>query len=383
VTAQLIDARADRHLWAENYDREMQDILALHSEVAREIAREIEVALTPAEESRLAEASPVDPEAYEAYLRGRYHFNRTSEAELEKAVGYFEQALAKDPRYAAAYSGLADSYNRLGMTLIGRPPGEMRSKAIAAASEALRIDEGLAEAHVSLGWAKFFDWDWPGAEESFRRAIALNPKYVEAHQLYSLYLVALGRFDQAIAEGKRAVELDPLSVNSQARLGQVFSYARRYDDAIRELRNALELDPNFVFALWHLGESYTQVSRYDEAITVLEKAATLSRRNPAVLGYLGCAYAKSGRDREGRELLKELTELSGTRYVSPFMLAMLDVCLEDRESAFESLEQAFAERSYLLVYLAVYPPIDSLRDDPRFRDLLRRMNFPGDARLPP
>ncbi len=158
----------------------------------------------------------------------------------------------------------------------------------------------------------------------------------------------------------------PLSVNSQARLGQVLSYARRYDDAIREFRNALELDPNFVFALWHLGEAYMQVSRYDEAITVLEKAATLSRRNPAVLAYLGCAYATSERDREARELLKELTELSGTRYISPFMLAMLDVCLEDRESAFESMEKAFAERSYLLVYLAVYPPLDSLRDDPRF-----------------
>jgi tetratricopeptide (TPR) repeat protein len=200
--------------------------------------------------------------------------------------------------------------------------------------------------------------------------------------MYSLYLLALGRFDQAIATGRRAVELDPLSVNSQARLGQVLFFARRYDDAIREFRSALELDPNFVFALWHLGDTYTQVSRYDEAITVLEKAATLSRRNPAVLGYLGCAYAKSGRDREARELLKEMTELSFTRYVSPFTLASLDACLGDRESAFESLEKSFAERSYLLVYLAVYPPLDSLRDDPRFRDLLRRMSFPGDARLP-
>jgi serine/threonine-protein kinase len=382
VTAQLIDARADRHLWAENYDRELQDILALQSDVAREIARKVQVALTPAEESRLAETRPIDPEAYEAYLRGRYHFNRTSEAELEKAVGYFERALAKEPRYAAAYSGLADSYNRLGMTLIGRPPGEMRSKAIAAASEALRIDDGLAEAHVSLGWAKFFDWDWHGAEESFLRAIALNPRYAEAHQMYSLYLLALGRFDQAIATGRRAVELDPLSVNSQARLGQVLFFARRYDDAIREFRNALELDPNFVFALWHLGDTYVQVSRYDEAISVLEKAATLSKRNPAVLGYLGCAYSKSGRDREARELLKELTQLSDTRYISPLTRAWLDACLGDREGAFESLEEAFAERSYLLVYLAVYPPLDWLRDDPRFRDLLRRMSFPGDARLP-
>ncbi len=204
VTAQLIDARADRHLWAENYDRDLQDILALHSDVAREIARKVQVALTPAEESRLAEAEarPIDPEAYEAYLRGRYYFNRTSEADLEKGVYYFERALAREPRYAAAYSGLADSYNRLGMTLIGRPPGEMRSKAIAAASEALRIDGGLAEAHVSLGWAKFFDRDWSGAEESFQRAMALNPKYAEAHQLYSLYLVALGRFDEAIADGE-------------------------------------------------------------------------------------------------------------------------------------------------------------------------------------
>jgi tetratricopeptide (TPR) repeat protein len=376
VTAQLVDARADRHLWAENYDRDLQDILALHSEVAREIAREVEVALTPAEESHLAKAHPIDPEAYEAYLRGRYHFNRTSEAELEKAVGYFERALAKEPRYAAAYSGIADSYNRLGMTLIGRPPGEMRAKAIAAASEALRIDGGLAEAHVSLGWAKFFNWEWPGAEESFLRAMALNPKYAEAHQLYSLYLVALGRFDEAIAEGRKAVELDPLSLNSQARLGQVLFYARRYDEAIQVLRNALELDPNFVFALWHLGDTYTQVSRYAEAISVLEKAVTLSERNPAVVGYLGCAYEKSGRDREARELRKELFELSETRYIPPITFAWLDACLKDRESAFEWLERAFAERSYLLAYLGVYPPIDWLREDPRYKDLLRRVSLP-------
>ncbi|HJS74515.1 MAG TPA: protein kinase [Vicinamibacteria bacterium] len=384
VTAQLVDARADRYLWAENYDRDLQDILALHSDVARQIARKVEVALTPAEESRLAEAEarPIDPEAYEAYLRGRYYFNRTSEVELEKAVDYFERALAREPAYAAAYSGLADSYNRLGMTLIGRPPGEMRAKAIAAASEALRIDGGLAEAHVSLGWAKFFDRDWPGAEESFERAMALNPKYAEAHQLYSLYLVALGRFDEAIAEGRSAVELDPLSLNSQARLGQVLFYARHYDDAIRVLRNALELDPNFVFALWHLGDTYTQVSRYDEAISVLEKAVTLSKRNPAVVGYLGCAYAKSGRHREARELRKELTELSETRYMPPITWAWFHACLKDRESAFESLEKAFAERSYILLYLGVYPPIDWLRDDPRYKDLIRRISFPSDARLP-
>jgi tetratricopeptide (TPR) repeat protein len=376
VTAQLVDARADRYLWAENYDRDLQDILALHSEVAREIAREVQVALTPAEESRLAEARSIDPEAYEAYLRGRYHFNRTSEAELEKAIGYFERAIAKEPRYAAAYSGIADSYNRLGMTLIGRPPGEMRAKAISTASEALQIDDGLAEAHVSLGWAKFFDWDWPGAEASFRRAMSLNPKYVEAHQLYSLYLVALGRFDEAIAEGRKAVELDPLSLNSQARLGQVLFYSRHYDEAIRVLRNALELDPNFVFALWHLGDVYTQASRYDEAISVLEKAATLSKRNPAVLGYLGCAYAKSGREREARELRKELTGLAETGYIPPITFAWFDACSKDKERAFEWLERAFAERSYLLVYVGVYPPIDWLRDDPRYDSLLRRVALP-------
>jgi tetratricopeptide (TPR) repeat protein len=252
----------------------------------------------------------------------------------------------------------------------------MRAKAIAAASEALRIDGELAEAHVSLGWAKFFNWDWPGAEESFLRAMALNPRYAEAYQLYSLYLVALGRFDEAIANGKKAVELDPLSLNSQARLGQVLFYARRYDDAIQVFRSALELDPNFVFALWHLGDTYTQVSRYDEGISVLEKAVTLSKRNPAVVGYLGCACAKSGRDREARELLRELAELSETRYVPPITLAWFQACVKDRESAFESLEQAFAERSYLLVYLGVYPPIDWLRDDPRYRDLLARVGLP-------
>ncbi len=250
VSAQLIDARTDRHLWVER----LRSRPAGHPRASQRRGPRDRSHGPGRSHARRGvapgrgRARPIDPEAYEAYLRGRYYFNRTSEADLEKGVSYFERALVREPRYAAAYSGLADCYNRLGMTLIGRPPGEMRSKAIAAASEALRIDGGLAEAHVSLGWAKFFDRDWPGAEESFQRAMALQPEVCRSPSI--VFPVPLWRSAGSTRRsptGRRAVELDPLSLNSQARLGQVLFYARRYDDAIQVLPERAGVGPELRF----------------------------------------------------------------------------------------------------------------------------------------
>jgi TolB-like protein/Tfp pilus assembly protein PilF/predicted Ser/Thr protein kinase len=391
VTTELVDAAADRHLWAESYDRDLHDILALQSDVARAVAREVHVVLTTTEETRLAEARSVDPGAYEAYLRGRYHLNRFTEEEIEEAIAYFENALAREPHYAAAYAGLAECYNWLGTAFVGRPPAEFRPKAIAAASRALRIDDNLAEAHASLGWAKFTEWDWSGAESEFQRAIELSPSDEEAHRLYAYYLASRRRFDEAVAEAGRAVELDPVSVFAQTALGHIFLFARCYDAAIRELQKALDLDSSFPFAWQLLGTAYLHKSMFEDARAALERVfAASSGRSPTALAGLGCAYAGAGQVRRARELMSELRELSRDVYVPPASLAWLYSCLGDNERAVERLKQAFDERSLGgLGYLAWWPDGHPLRSDPRVRDFLRRMNVPpseesrGACRAPP
>jgi TolB-like protein/Flp pilus assembly protein TadD/predicted Ser/Thr protein kinase len=379
VTAQLIDAAADRHLWAERYDRDLHDILALQSDVARAVAREIHVVLTSTEESRLAEAGPVDPEAYEAYLRGRYHLNRFTADEIEKAIAYFESALAKQPGYAAAYSGLADCYNWLGTAFVGKPPTEFRPKAIAAARRALQLDDNLAEAHAALGWARLTEWDWSGAESAFQRAIELSPNDEEAHRLYAYYLASQERFDEAITEARRAVELDPVSVLVQTVLGHILMFARCNDAAVQELQKALELDSSFPLAWQLLGVVYMHESKFEEARAALEKALELSGRSPTALAGLGCAYAGEGKVRPAEELMSELRELSAVRYVPPVPVAWLYSCLGDNERAIELLAEKFGEPSSggSLGYLAWWPEGDALRSDPRFQDLLRRMKLPS------
>jgi TolB-like protein/Tfp pilus assembly protein PilF/tRNA A-37 threonylcarbamoyl transferase component Bud32 len=377
VTTELIDAAADRHLWAESYDRDLHDILALQSDVARAVAREVHVVLTTTEESRLAEARPVDPGAYEAYLRGRYHLNRFTEEEIEEAIAYFESALAREPHYAAAYAGLADCYNWLGTAFVGRPPAEFRPKAIAAAVRALEFDDNLAEAHAALGWAKFTEWDWSGAEPAFQRAIELSPNDEEAHRLYGYYLASRRRFDEAVAEARKAVAVDPVSVFAQTALGHMFLFAGCYDAAIGELQKALDLDLSFPFAWQLLGTAYLHKSMFEEARAALEKATALSRRSPTAVAGLGCAYAGEGQTRRARELMRELTELSRDVYVPPASLAWLSSCLGDNNRAVEWVEKAFDERSLGgLGYLAWWPEGHPLRSDPRFQALLRRMHLP-------
>jgi len=377
ITAQLIHAATDRRLWSEIYERDLRDVLALQSEVAQAIAHGIQIKVAPTEQARLASARPVNRKAYEAYLQGRYYWNKRTEQEVKKGIEHFQKAIDEDPAYAPAYAGLADCYNLLGTVMVGaQPPAETRRQAAAAATKALQIDSSLAEAHASLAYVRHYDWDWTAAEQGFKRAIDLNPSYATAHLWFAQYLAATGRLEEALAEVNRARELDPLSLNINTNVGWMLHFARRYDQAIQQYRRALEIDPNFAQAHGRLGGTYLQESMFDQAIAELESAVTLSGSSPAAVGFLAHAYAMSGRRAEAEKLLNELTQLSKQRYVSPTAIAVVHIGLGDWDQAFEWLEKAYRERSNSMVYLRVDPLFDPLRSDPRFVDLVRRVGFP-------
>jgi serine/threonine-protein kinase len=376
ITAQLIQVSDQTHLWAESYERELADIFAIQSDVAQRIARSLEVELLPAQQARLASARPVNPEAYGAYLKGRFHWNKRTEEEVRKGIEYFQQAIEKDPNYALAYAGLADSYNILG-DYSYVPPEEAYPRAKVAAAKALETDDTLAEAHTSLAKAAhLYDWNWLAAERGFQRALALNPSYAPAHHWYAEYLAAMGRVDEAIAEKKRARELDPLSLIINSSEGWVLYFARRYDQAIEQLQKALEMDPNFAVAHLWLGWAYEQKGMYEEAIREFQKAVTLFKGSTYPIASLGHAYAVSGKRGEALKLLNELKELSKRRYVSAYDLALVYAGLGEKDQAFKWLEKAYEERYGWITMLKLEPRFDPLRADPRFQSLLRRMNFP-------
>jgi TolB-like protein/Tfp pilus assembly protein PilF len=376
ITVQLIQAPTDRHLWAKPYERELRDVLVLQREVASAIANEIKIKVTPQEQAQLARARPVSPEAHEAYLRGRYYWNLRTEDGLKRGIEYFLQAIEKDPGYALAYAGLADSYAVMsGWNLMAPKEGYPRAKA--AAFKALEMDETLAEAHASLGDARYvYDWDWVGAEKEYKRAIELNPGYATAHQWYAEYLSRMGRHNEAIAELKRAQELDPLSLMINAIGGWIFVCARRYGEAIAQCRRTLELNAGFYPAHGNLGRVYEQEKLYDEAISEYQKAKALEAGNPFLAADLARGYAAAGRKTEALKIISNLRELSKRRYVSPYKVAQIYVALRDFDQACAWLEKAYDEHSYDLTGAKVDPTLDRLRSDPRFQDLLRRMNFP-------
>ena len=376
IRAQLIHAATDRLLWVETYERDVRDVLGLQSEIAHAIAREIQAKITPAEQLRLASARPVSRKVLDDYLQGRYHQNKTTEEHLHKAIEYFQSAISEDPAYAPAHAGLAQCYNSLGTVLIAAlPPTEARRRAEEAATKALELDSGLADAHVALGYAKKYNWDWDGAEREFKRAIELNPGNGNARNYYSRYLTSVGRAEQAIAEMNIAQELDPLSLNISTWRGFVLQCARRYDEAIEQLRRVLADDPDHLFAHWNLGQTYVARGQFDEAIAIYEKAAVLSGREPGVLGFLGMSYGFAGRKDEADRVLQELLELDRRRYVTPAAVANVYIGLGNKDQAFVWLEKAYQERSNYLAYLKVFPLVDSLRSDPRFDDLLRRIGL--------
>jgi serine/threonine protein kinase/Tfp pilus assembly protein PilF len=342
ITAQLIHAATDQHLWAESYERDLRDVLALQSEVAQAVAREVEVKVTPQERVRLATTRTVNFEAYQLYLKGRYFWNKRTEQDLRKSIGYFHQAIDLDPSYALAYSGLADCYSLLGWDLFGAlPPREALPIAKAAALKALEIDDTLADAHNSLAWIQFaFDWNWPGAECGFKRALELNPGHATAHHWYAEYLLAMGRQEEAIAEIKQAQELDPLSLIISSVVGWVFYYARQYDQAIAQCLKTLEMAPDFSIGHWILGRVYEQQSQFEKAIAELEKAVALSTSSPFALGSLGHAYAVSGKTSEARKVLEELMETSTRRYVSPYSIATIYAGCGESDLAFRCLRSS-------------------------------------------
>ena len=376
ISAQLIHAPTDTHLWADSYERDLRNVLALQSEVAQAIAREVQVKLTPQEEAHLAQAHPVDPEAYEAYLKGRYHWNKRSGEELPKAVRYFQQAIAKDPSYAAAYAGLADSLSSFG-TWGFVPPNEGCAKAKGFALRALEMDPGLAEAHVSLGWVTaWYDYDFMAAEREFERAIELNPRYTTAHYWFGFFLALMGRYEEGYTELIRAIRLDPLSSVIHWGLGMVYWFSRRYDQAIEQSEKSLELDASFVGAHVLLGWVYPYKSLHEPAITSLRKAVQLSHGASQWVGSLGEAYAAAGYRDEARKILEQLQELSKQRYVTPYVIGRIYAALNEKDEAFRWLETAYQERAAWMLFLKTDPRFDDLRSEPRFQDLMRRMNFP-------
>jgi len=375
ITAQLIEARQDRHLWAETYEDDLRDVLALQDRVAKTIAGEVRVKLTPDEQTRLATARRVNPQAQDAYLTGRYYWNRRTTVAVRKSCDYFQLAIDKDPTYAVAYAGLADCYNILGYYHYGAP-SETFALGKLAAQKALKIDESFAEAHASLGYAKlYYDFDWAGAEREYKRAIELNPSYATAHHWYSLYLSEVGRFEEAKAEIRRALELDPLSPIISNTIAAVYFLGREYDPGIEQLHQLLDADPNFAVAHDLLGQLYMQKRMYDAAITEFQKARTLDPGDTSLLLEIGIVHALAGRKAEAKKVFQEVQRISKQKYVPPFDMAAFYACMGQKDTAFEWLDRAFQARDRNLTGLGVVPLLDNLRSDPRFAELLRRVGL--------
>jgi len=377
ITAELIQASSDRHLWVETYDTQIQDILATESDVVRAIAKEIRVKFTPEQQRQLA-ARAMGAAPYETYLKGRYYWNQRTADGMKRAIGYFEQAIQQDPNSALAYAGLADAYDIMASAIIEAvPTKDAYPKAKEAALRAVQLDDSLAEAHTSLATMSFnYDWNWPAAERELKRALEIDPNYATAHQRYSIYLMAMGRTDESLTEMTRAHTLDPLSVSINFSLGWRLFFAHRYDDAIAQLRATLEMDPNFALAHRVLGQVYEQKGQLSDAILELQTAARLSSDSPLVLGALGHAYAHAGRRRDAEQVLQHMLAKNSERYVSPIHIAEVYAGLGDRESTFQWLDKALQDRSNGLVFLKVDPGFDILRSDPAFLEVLRKVGLP-------
>jgi len=376
IRTQLVYAPADRHIWAQAYERDLKDVLTLQANLAQDIAGEIRLKLTSQQRANLDVARSVDPQAHELYLKGRYFWNKRDQAGFAKAIDYFRQAISKDPAYAAAYAGLADSYALSGgFNMI--PVDQAMPRAQAAAEKALELDSNLAEAHASLGViAPFSNWNWADAERNYQRAIELNPNYATAHHWYAEgYLMPVGRADEAIAEIRKAQELDPLSAVIATDLGKELYFVRRYDDALVELRRALELDPNFTSAHNWISDTLLEKRMYNEAIAELEKTKPF-REERVYIRQTAYLYARMGRNAQARAALAKSLQLSKGKQISSGAVALTYAALGDKDESFLWLEKACTERSSFMTSLKYWSVFDPLRSDPRFADLLRRVGLP-------
>ena len=372
ITAQLTRASSDELLWAESYDRELNDVLALQDELARTIAERVQIKLTPQEEVRLGSAKEVNPEAYEAYLKGRYYWNKRTEPGLKRGIEYFAQAIESDPNYALAYTGLADSYLMLVRYQVLRPT-EAFPNGEAAARKALAIDDGLGAAHTSLATIlSDYYWDWQEADSEHRRAIELDPNYAAGHKEYSEFLGLLGRSGEAIRVGKRALELDPISVKALGTQGFAFYRSRQYDKAIDALGKALDMDPSMGPLQIALGLSYLLNGMYEEGISALQKQGDFTF---PLEPYLGYGYGKAGNSEEAQKILDALQRQAAYRYVSPVFIALVHLGLGEYSRALDWLEKGYEERAWMMLTLKAEPVYDPLRSEPRFHEILKKMNL--------
>jgi TolB-like protein/DNA-binding winged helix-turn-helix (wHTH) protein/Flp pilus assembly protein TadD len=376
ISARLIEAPEDKHLWDESYEGDLRDTLALQNRVARAVAEHIRISLNGEEEAALKNTKVVNPEAYVSYLKGRYFWNKRTADGLKAAVAYFNQAIEEEPNYARAYSGLADTYALLGdWQYAVMTPKEALPKAKAAAIKALELDSTLGEAHNSLAFClDGFDWDFESAEKEFRRAIELNPGYATAHHWYAWHLALVGRNAEAIAEMRKAQNLDPLSLIINADLAELLVIAHFYDESIQQSRKTIEMDPNFGLAHNQLAQAYLQKGMHDEAITELQKAIQLSGDSPTCTANLARAYAASGRRNEALQLLNDLKKRSNPGYSHASEIATVYAALGDNGQALTWLQKGYEERFNPGVLLR--PGFDPLRSDPRFQDLVRRIGLP-------
>jgi TolB-like protein/Flp pilus assembly protein TadD len=376
VHAQLIRGATDEHFWSETYDRDLRDVLALQGDVARAIAQRVEVTVSGSEHHRLVAVRPISPEVYENYLKGRFALAKSnSRTNTEESIAYFNDAIRKDPTFAPSYVGLANAYSDLGTVFAGGVAKEERPKAILAARRALELDRELVEAHVLLADMAQQQWRWAEAEGEYQRALELSPNNAAAYSALANWLVSQGRTEEAVTACRRGREIDPLAV-SGSDLAWMLFYARRYDDAANEARSVLAVTPDDAFAGWILGFALIANHRPQEAVTVLEKAVSASDQSPAIVGLLIHAYAQAGHRADALHLLEKLRRRKLTGYVPAAALILAYLGLGEYDQAFLWLEEAYKEQSNILQYLKVHPFFDPVRDDPRFKDLLRRIGLP-------
>ena len=376
ITAQLINVADGYHLWSEKFDRDADDVFAIQDEISLAIVDKLRVRLLGDEKTRLVKRHTDDQEAYGLYLRGRYYWNRRYEGGLRKAITYFQQAIERDAGYALPYVGIADAVHIMGYYGF-LSPAEAFPQAKAAAMKALELDDSLGEAHAALGWiSTFYDWSWEAAERQFRHALGLSPRYATAHEWYSLYLAAVGRFDEAITEARRAQALEPVSLIVNAAAGAVLYLSRHHEDATEQLRRTLEMDPSFILPRVWAGDNYMCRGMYGEAIGDLKIAVDAAPDMTYALGSLGCAYALAGETDQARAVLDRFDELARVRYVSSIHRGLPHIGLGENDRAIESLGSGLGERDPLAPWLKVAPVLDPLRGEPGFQALVERMRFP-------
>jgi len=375
ITVQLVNVVDGYPLWSEKFDRDEEDIFALQDEISLAITDKLKLKLLSGEGEKLKKRYSDNLETYNLYLKGLYFWNKRTDDGIRKSIEYFQQVINKDPTYALAYAGLAFSYGGLSFWH-SFPPKDFYPKAKALAKKAIEIDESSAEAHTILGLLILhYDWDLSAAEKEFQLALNINPNHANSHHQYSMYLMATRQFVEAIAEAKIALDLDPLSLPINMNLGVVLHCARKYDKAIEQLKKTLEMDQNFIVTNAFLADSFYMNGMRNEALELVKKFASLARDRPYLLGYFGYEFASLGQKEEALKLLTRMNELSKAKYVFPTSKAQIYIGLDNIDQAFKYLEMAYLERDPHLIFINTWPIYDKLRADPRFKELVRRMNL--------